>query len=1649
MARTRYRIFVSSPGDMTPERQLVSDTIARLNASLQDIALDVYLSDNDLYFAHRGPQEGIPLTSEYDLVVCLLWKRMGTQLLPDSFDAPDGRKRTGTEFEFETAVEAARRNKTESGMPRPAVLVYRKTEAVQFNANRVDQELAQYRALLAFFERWVREVNGHYLGYANEFETAQQFSLMFERHLRDWLMLQRQDADWDIAQLGSPFRGLEVFDRKHETVFFGRDQCILDARARLKRAASGGFAALWIVGASGSGKSSLLRAGLLPSIERSEGFTRSVVFKPSELGKTLIDGLAARILQMVPEMTGGTFRVGDAFARVCVESPVSARTAIETALDEWAAAEAEKRALDRAPTTRLIIAVDQAEELLTSRTTAERDAFVALLLALLEGKRVWAVFSFRADFYATLQRDARLKPLKDRAAQFDLGVPTPTELAQMISEPARAAGLVMEIDDQQRSLAAEIAKDTGGADSLPMLEFALNALFERAQSRGERVLRVADYLDMGRAAGALSSAAEEILAQSPAPAQKAFPRVLRELVDLNLQSENRMPASRACEMEQFSGSADAKELIEALSRPETRLLSLFELDGRAYCRVSHESLFDRWPRAKEQIQADARRLDARRRLAEDAALWKDAAPVDKPQRLLENLSLEEALDLREHWTLTPLLHEFIDNSQRASRRRERRRKIVSATFAAAGAIAIGMAIYAQDQRDRAEESEARATQTLDEAARRSFGLMEDALASSDPAIAYAHLAESLRFRDTPQARLAASYQLQQVAFVPHASFPDIAVERAALSPDGNRVLLTASRESNLWETHTGRRLLPPLSHEPLGAARFSSDGRRIIGTNTKGAYLWDAESGKPTGQWLIPDAERMIPLRRAPRVSDDGSIAMLARSSDIEIFDLKNNRSLIRRANINRRTFLPQLARDGALVATSPSPETVRLLDAATLEPTGTQPVLPPGSRVTCLAFGPDGLLLIGLNPGGVAVWNPAHPALVPLQLSSPGCQRLVFSPDGEALAGVTSDAIEVWRTRDGERIDRIALATPVQRQQSGTTVEFSPDAMRLLVAYPNHFVRQWLRYPLREIGVPLRHGTALLSARYSSDGRGILTLADDGKSRLWDARSGSATELVVQHGDEITSTSLSQDGRWLATAATDGSIQIWSLLDGRPSGPRLAHPRGRGTFVQFSPDGSRLLTVDSAGSAAFSDRASGKRIGEPLASGVVAAAYSADGSLIATGDEQGLVTLRNAVNLRTVGEPIRHDGGVSRLAFSPDAKSLLVINSDRVAVWDLQSRMRRGVLEPGEPTAGVELSPRGDLLVTFNDDAIRLWWVDGMRRIDHGYRANGDLLSVHFSPDGEHLLATTDTGVHLLTDSGVERATFAMPSASTGAIYDSAGARVAVATDEGIELLDALTLARLGPPLRTREILPFTEIAFCPNDRCLTGLNEDASILIWNLAPTIDAPAHVVGETLATLGGVRVGASGRIEVFADSEQPRLFASEVLNLGKPELSAVVDWHFAARGERTVSPFSTLTQRSRNREGLERLITAANDGESEEAERIAADIFASEPEHPLIPIAMVVGGFAPEHRRLLIRIGQDRLLATKDAELVSRGAQLLQGVDEPVAALNVAEHALALDATDARAAGIRAWALSRQPPGSGLTPTAATSALAADPPATAR
>ena len=185
--------------------------------------------EDSYYSAHQTFQDAIPKPSSCELVVCILWKRLGTEL-PPRYNRPDGTARTGTEYEFEEALDAALRHGV------PDIFVYRKR--VLIDADRVGQEASELRALTAFWQRWFSDQQGNFTASFDRFGTDDEFHGKLKRALRLWLDRLSQDVTWSIDRLGSPFRGLEPFDAGHTRVFFGRRRAIRQTVSKLAAAAA-------------------------------------------------------------------------------------------------------------------------------------------------------------------------------------------------------------------------------------------------------------------------------------------------------------------------------------------------------------------------------------------------------------------------------------------------------------------------------------------------------------------------------------------------------------------------------------------------------------------------------------------------------------------------------------------------------------------------------------------------------------------------------------------------------------------------------------------------------------------------------------------------------------------------------------------------------------------------------------------------------------------------------------------------------------------------------------------------------------------------------------------------------------------------------------------------------------------------------------------------------------------------------------------------------------------------------------------------------------------------------------------------------------------------------------------------------------------
>ena len=485
MAERTMRIFISSPGDVGEERVIAGRVIERLEGEFgQWFDLDPVLWEHEPLRATGHFQEQIVLPSKTDVVVCILWSRLGTRL-PEGFTREDGTPyASGTEWEFEDAARSFRERGT------PDLLVYRKTrEAVAGLSDKqaLLKRLAQKEALDAFIERWFGSAEDSFKAAFHAFETADEFEGLLETHLRK-LIAERlpehlTDAEQGVGRVswheGSPFRGLEAFDFEHAPVFFGRTRSVGEVKRAIEAQAANGAAFLIVFGMSGSGKSSLIRAGLLPTISQPgvvEGVAhwRWCVLRPSDATGDLFDGLAQALLvdTALPELAAAKWdraRLAEQFQ----SAPHLAAQPIELALAR--AAQGGELATDAE--ARLALVVDQMEELFTLERIdeAERAGFIDVLSSLARSGRVWVIGAMRSDFYHRCAEVPELVALSEGAGQHHLISPSAAEIAQIIRNPARAAGLRFEVAAETGERLDDVLHAAAAHDpaALPLLEFTL------------------------------------------------------------------------------------------------------------------------------------------------------------------------------------------------------------------------------------------------------------------------------------------------------------------------------------------------------------------------------------------------------------------------------------------------------------------------------------------------------------------------------------------------------------------------------------------------------------------------------------------------------------------------------------------------------------------------------------------------------------------------------------------------------------------------------------------------------------------------------------------------------------------------------------------------------------------------------------------------------------------------------------------------------------------------------------------------------------------------------------------------------------------------------------------------------------------------
>lgn len=685
------KVFVSSPGDVGEERLIVERVLHRLQGEfLTRLQIQPVFWEHEPVRATADYQSQFPLASSCDIVVCILWQRLGTRL-PEKFGTkPDGTPwSSGTEFEFEDALRSHR----ERGLP--DLLVFRKT------AQRLDyrddedlkHRLRQKEALDQFLERWFGNAESGFQAGFTPFADAGEFEAKVEAQLRK-LLEQRLPATMRHGEeavpawhKGSPFRGLDRFEAEHAAIFFGRTRAISAIRERFLRLHVQGTPFLLLLGASGSGKSSLLRAGVIPTLMHPGVIEQVDVWRlallcPGEASHHPCAALAVALGKALPELAETGYDQHQ-LLRLMRESPqlldqpvqaslrLAAQHALERSVPRW----------HRSPRLRLLLVIDQLEQLFTMPGFSDvaQQAFVQCVASLVRSGSVWVIAALRSDFYHRGLEIPELAALKASGGQYDLLPPTLDELRQMMVQPARAAGLRFEQSPEGErldGLLQEAAARHPGA--LPLLEFTLEQLYRRALARDGETLTFADYHELGGLEGALAHWAEQTFAALPAETQNALADVMAMAVSVSASQQLTLLPVR---LDRIPADSPARRLIDALIA--ARLMTADSTPARPpAARLVHDALLTHWPRLADWVARNHELLRKRDRVEGAFLRWRESG-TSKDYLLPHGQPLAEAEELlaRLPAAFESQLLDFVKQSRSQARRQRRARRLQAGLLA--------------------------------------------------------------------------------------------------------------------------------------------------------------------------------------------------------------------------------------------------------------------------------------------------------------------------------------------------------------------------------------------------------------------------------------------------------------------------------------------------------------------------------------------------------------------------------------------------------------------------------------------------------------------------------------------------------------------------------------------------------------------------------------------------------------------------------------------------------------------------------------------------------------------------------------------------------------------------------------------------------
>ncbi len=1145
----------------------------------------------------------------------------------------------------------------------------------------------------------------------------------------------------------NPYRGLTAFEEADAADFFGREDLV---RQVVRRIAEPGIGAglLAVVGPSGSGKSSVVHAGLIPAL-------RAGALPGSD---------EWLIATMTP--TDRPFHMLErALLGVAVDTPAALGDVLAS---DTGLLKATGRILP--PGAHLLLVIDQFEEIFTLVTDSdERDRFLDLLAESVDQapSDLTLVVTLRADFYDRPLRHERFGRL---LAERTVPVPAldPEELERVVSSPARRAGVRLESGLVARII-AEMREQPAG---LPLLQYALTELWERREGSN---LSVRAYDASGGIGGAIARRAEQIVREFDADGRELTRQLFLRLIELGEGTPDTSRRVRTGEL--LSLGADRGDMTKVIERFARHRLLVFDRDPQSReptLGLAHEALLAAWPRLQQWVDDARDDVRQQRRVAVAASQWIESGR--DPSFLLSGSRLDQASQWiaatrmllgtseRDYLAASLAERERVDAEERErtaheaalERRAISRLRALVVTLGVGALVAGGLSLFALAESQRANRETRTATArglaaaamaNLDADPERSILLalqaVEETRATDGTVLPEAE--EALhRAVVASRAVLTVYDEGGDVDWVDSAALGSVLVTQGSERPEDAGMV-------RLRDAATGVVRREWRAHEvDVNSVAFSADGTMLATSGDDGFLrVWDLE----TGDELMRHQERVDGQVWGASFSPDGSLvaAIWTDEGRLRILSTATGELMLELPGPTQLLSGTQFSPSGELLSIT-GPHDITVIDIGA----GKEVRRIIASNWVTPAWSPDGRWIATASGEGTAeVWDArTGEKWVTLFGHSDLLLAIAWAPDSERIATGSGDGTaKVWQLGDAGPQELLTLASQDLSGVGG--LAFSPDGTMLLTGdFLDNAIKVW------DVGIAGDAEWTNLPAQvqaegalaYAGDGSSVIASSGDGSVTVWDATDYAETLVTHQHDGPVISIDISPDGRWVASGGEDGAVRVWDRSTGQVRFThRAATPEAsRVEAVAWSSDG--VLAIARDGRPVVVVDSEGHQVASlDVEAGLVAGAlaWSPAGDRLAvslvTGDSEQWDITRHRIEVWDwqTGE-IAHslmETTSSSLAFDPSGERIATVDVTLTSaqVWDLASDTVNELDRGSGAAQDVAWSPDGALIATAGaDGVIRLWdAASGAHRL--ALDGNGRSVDkVRFSPDGSKLASVS-----------------------------------------------------------------------------------------------------------------------------------------------------------------------------------------------------------------------------------------------------------------------------------------------------------------------